>query len=191
MQFDRQEILPGMIVHTRSDEIYGRLIQYGIGSWGNHDAILIKRGDMYLVGESVWPRARTVPLDEYAAYITRTGRQTRVYWPTHATGVEGMAASLWWEHNVDGTWYDVRGVVRLGYKAAWMKWFCRWPVFRRHYPVVKESEWAWWCTEGVSPAWTAARGYPVWQKVHPTPLTTEHRVADGTLQDLSEFVVRA
>jgi len=185
--FDRTELLPGMILHTRSHELYGIAIRSMLHSWGNHDAILIRSPSVntaWYVGESIWPRARMVPLVEYEAYLNSTGRECRVYWPTKATVAAGMAAGLWWEQNVKGTWYDVRGVAWLAIKLSLTQ-----IGMGRVAPRIRQWEWANWCTEGVERAWQIGAGRHVLLNEHPTPLTVEKREGDGVVENLSEFAI--
>lgn len=190
MRFNRRMTKPGMILATRSNTAHGRLTRFGLGSWSDHNAIVVPGEDVTVaVGESVFPLARTLGLEAYARYMTDTGRECRVYWPHGAADIQGMNAGRMWLAQSLGRPYDVRGVVRLGYKAAWQKWFCRWPILRHRAPVIREWEWADWCSESVNDAWSYELGHNLAQKAHPTPLTFDHRAADGTLDVVTGDVV--
>jgi hypothetical protein len=163
-------IWPGDILHVRSLTILGWAIRRAIGSWGNHDAILLFQDGRIVVGDATWPKCRCTPLEDYQRRFDRGTAQYFVLRPTAALhkAVSGHIAAVWWQQNVRRKWYDLGAYPRLIAKAI-VGDLCQWPA---------GWEWAWYCTEGCRGAWQAA-GLDPWAKTNPTPRTTEKRTLAG------------
>lgn len=190
MWFNTRCLRPGLVLHGRGKTLYAKAIREvlnrGISPghdlcWGNHDAIIVYDAgrETYAVGESRPMRAQVTPLAHYEQMINAAQYEVRVFEVVNATHADGVAASVWWKHNVCGTWYDFYGIYRL-----WLQYV------RGKLRLRREGwEWASWCTEGVADAWRNATGLDPWAKENPTPYTTEKRVMQGKLKDITAEVV--
>lgn len=164
-------IQSGDIVHSFTDLWFPRRIKQALGSWGSHDAIIVRPENELCIGESIHPRATCTPLAEYDAKIARGLTQAIVLRPTGSTPAQGSLAAAWWLQNVLGKPYDWASFPRLMLKCL-VGDRCQWPA---------GWEWAWYCTEGVRDAWRNGPGLDPWQKNNPTPRTTEKRFVSGAL----------
>lgn len=175
--FECSRLLPGDIIHKRSHSALGWAIRSAISSWGNHDAIVLP---WFYVGDSIGGPAVKTHIREYERQLARGECEVRVYRPLNSTPAIGLAAAQWWEANVLGKPYDYMAYPRLIAKALTcdlLPWPAGW-------------EWAWYCTEGVRDAWRAI-GLDPWNKNNPTPRTTEKRVIEGRLLDVTDQVMVA
>jgi hypothetical protein len=180
--FDLAKLRQGDILHVRRDGIMGALIRLAVGSWGNHDAIAVKMGGHWWVGDALHPQARLTPLADYEREIMAGVCQVVVYRPLSGTVEQGQAAAAWWKQHVIGSYYDWLAFPRLLLKS----------IVGDLFPWPSGWEWAWYCTEGVREAWRNAtisaelpNGMDFWAKNNPTPRTTEKRAADGTLVEIA------
>jgi len=172
----------GAIVNVRGTALRSKLIRAALAnSWSNHDALLIAHGGKWWIGDAEPPRARLTPLEAYSTDWAK-GLRFRVLWPEGATEADGQAAADWWLQHVLGKPYDLAGMfgtlatVRLLAKVVTAKTGIPWP---------EQWHWAWYCTESVVGAWSSGAGRDVWQNPHPTPRTTENRLASGALRDIT------
>lgn len=174
---DYSKLRAGDIIHTRDQTFLGRRIQRALGSWGNHDALVVWDHDRLAIGESVPPRAKITPLSEFERRLN-TGRYALTFFrPVNATDDMGARAAIWWIHNIYRKPYDWGAYPRLLIKSLvgdWIKSAAGW-------------EWAWYCTEGVAAAWLFGAGVDVFRKKNPTPKTTEKRMGD-TLGEVADVV---
>jgi len=175
---------PGAIPNVRGIALRSKLIRKALAdSWSNHDALLIPHGGRWWIGDAELPWARLTPLKEYAA-DWKCGLRFRVLWPEGATEEDGERAAGRWMKNFRGRIYDLVGMfgtlatVRLLAKAFTAATGIPWP---------EQWHWAWYRTEGVR---DAGRLDP-WQTPHPTPRTTENRLAAGVLRDISAEAFRS
>jgi hypothetical protein len=176
-RFNTSTLLPGDILHKRSHTLLGWTIRTAISSWGNHDALVLPG---FYVGDAQGGPAVKTHIHEYEREIARGACEVRVYRPINATPALGMAAANWWEAKVLGKPYDYMAYPRLIAKALTFD-LLPWPV---------GWQWAWYCTEGCRDAW-AATGLDPWHKNNPTPGTTEKRVIEGRLVDVTDQVMWA
>jgi uncharacterized protein YycO len=181
IRFNLVALQPGDILHRRctctSRRCLSTWIMRMLKSWGSHDAIIVQMNDGTLaIGESVSPRARVVPLSVWENQINDGEALVRVFRPIGATKEQGEKAAAWWKLNVLGTWYDWKAFPRLLLKC----------IFGDIFQWAAGDEWAWYCTEGIDPAWRIGGGIDIYQKVNPTPLTTEKRKM-GTKPTLIEI----
>lgn len=154
------------------------LIRKAIGSWASHDALAVIINGNFFVGDAVPPVAQPTPMPALLDEIALGKVEIRVARPYNATRQQGEAAAAWWMANVNGTPYDFGAYPRLLLKAL-VGDRCPWPV---------GWEWAWYCSEGVRGAWQHATGRDYWGKNSPTPRTTENRIRQEYLQDVTGVV---
>lgn len=164
----------GMILHCRTNTIYGRSIRALLDSWGNHDAILGYIDGQWQAGNSQPGGSRWVPLMDLES---RLGREIRYLLPAAWTPQHGHTAVAQWSDRVEGAPYDYLAIARIWIKYALVHLWDR----------AVGWEWAWYCTEGVAMAYREA-GLDVYHKTNPTPKTTEKRLASGELIDLTPDV---
>lgn len=186
--FDLTALRDADIFHPRrrGNELSGA-IRRAVGSWGNHDALACRFNGHWYVGDATHPQARLTPLAEYARDLVDGEIELRIYRPRYTTAAEATAAAAWWMREVNGTWYDWAAYPRLLLKSVLgdlLPWPAGW-------------EWAWYCTESCRQAWIEAtksaelpRGMDFWRKTNPTPRTTEKRVEDGALVDVTAKIIR-
>jgi hypothetical protein len=188
-------IRSGDILHVRNRSSVGRAIRRAVGSWGNHDALIVRDCPTLLAsqlvsecpalasqlaaGDASWPRARITPLAEYDRRIASGKTQVIVLRPVGATAIQGSLAAAWWISNVNGKPYDIAAFPRLILKSI-VGDRCQWPA---------GWEWAWYCTESCRDAWRNGAACDPWAKNNPTPRTTEKRAAAGSLSAVWSSVV--
>jgi hypothetical protein len=177
-RFNTSTLLPGDIIHKRSATLLGWTIRTAISSWGNHDALVLP---WFYVGDARGggPAVKT-HIHEYEREMARGECEVRVYRPLNATPALGLAAAQWWEENILGKPYDYMAYPRLIAKALTFD-LLPWPV---------GWQWAWYCTEGCRDAWRAV-GLDPYHKNNPTPGTTEKRLVEGRLVDVTDKVMIA
>lgn len=181
MRFVQNQLRPGDIVHVRSNTWYGALIRKAVGSWGNHDALVVFENGRPMIADAEPPRANVcAPFVYEEALHGGVLAGIRVYRPAPflADPAAGALASAWWLTHVLGRTYDYAAIVRLLLKALTADLF-PWPVGWR---------WAWYCTEGVRDAYLKGAAVDIYLKNNPTPRTTEKRVEAGWLVDVTELV---
>ena len=198
MQLDPALLFVGQIIHTRSNTTIGRLIRRARGSWGSHAALVVSPdGRTLAIGDAVFPRCKLTPVEEYNRML-REGviERLEVYEVVGATPSQEVFAASWWETYVLGTPYDFLAHPRLWLKATfgdweeldpttWLKgtrWVCC--IMRWVGQAAAGLEWAHWCTEGVMLAYKDA-GCDPYKKNNPTPFTTEKRLKQGKLTDVT------
>ena len=64
-KFDRSKLREGYVVHCRAFNPFATAIRGIIGSYGNHDGMLIKKNGQWFVGEAINPRSTVTPLEDY------------------------------------------------------------------------------------------------------------------------------
>lgn len=182
--FNRDKLEVGMIVHARTYGWVGKTIRKVLGCrgknkvWGNHDAIIVEKEGMFMIGESVPPRAKLTLLEDYERGMRAGNIEVKVYEVVGANIKECRKAEKFWLSTVCGTFYDFLAFPRLFIKS--------WLVDL--IPTETGWEWAHWCTEGVARAWEEGASILVWRKLNPTPWTTEKRVGK-TLVDVTDNVM--
>lgn len=187
--FDSSKLRPGLIFHGRGQTMYAKAIREVLGRglppgqecWGNHDGIFVHDpiARTIAVAECVPMKAKITPLAKHEHKINAGEYDVRVYEVVGASRSDEIAASVWFKSNVVGTWYDFWGIACLGWQYALGK------VGRRRVGW----EWGNWCTEGVAKAYREATALDPWKKANPTPYTTEKRVQQGVLRDITEDVL--
>jgi hypothetical protein len=164
---------------------------------GCHDAIYL--GDSE-VGDMTPPKGHVTPLADYQYRINAKEIAVQILKPANYDPDFGQAAAHWWRSYEVGRFYAIRSYLYLIIKALkGDAWSWKW------------DQWGDWCTESVASAWLygapvylqhrqpdawgkcwledpGARLCDFWRKagdtterLTPTPLTTQHRLEDGTL----------
>lgn len=165
---------PGDIVHVRTQTVFGWGIRLACpGSWGNHDGILVfdaSRG--WGVAEALLNMGFIVtPWEVYAL-----GEESLVFMrPIGISDIDRI-------HVVDEAYkleelhpkYDRLAIVSIALSIILKK------------TINKNREWKWYCTEAVKACYGKV-GWDIWQKVLPTPYTTEKRQKSGKLEIRGEF----
>lgn len=167
---------PGDIIHIWTDSWIGKQICAAVGSIGSHDGIVLRAGPGVYVGDSIMAGGSVIrPFNEaYLDNLKRGIQRIAVLRPAAASEADGQRAAYEWQRKIAGRRYDWHAFPRLWIKA---KLGDRWKK-------AAGLSWRWYCTEGVSTAWQTA-GIDAWRNKSPTPRTTEKRLADGTLIDVT------
>ena len=165
-------IQSGDILAVRNDHFIGRAIRRAIGSWGNHDAILVRPEGLLCAGDATWPRSKCTDLADYDTRINSGDTQVIVLRPAGASPLNGSLAAAWWLRNAQGRPYDLGAYPRLLLKS----------IFGDICQRAAGWEWAWYCTESCRDAWRNGPSIDPWAKTNPTPRTTEKRLAAGAFQ---------
>ena len=182
--YDETALRPGMVLHVRSYTAFGRAIRkvlslrQGDKAWGNHDGLLVYVSGGWYVGDCEPVFAKFTPLEDYFRREKEGKCETRFLDVVGATPETRRKAVDYWTRKVNGSLYDFRAFPRLWFKNAVADIF---PAATLGW------HWAHWCTEGVADSWEKGAKMKVWNKVNPTPLTTQHRVG-STLVDVSDDV---
>lgn len=180
LQFFRTDQLrPGDIVHSYTKGFYANAIRRILGSKGSHDAIIVQQGKALMIGEALATAGATLTnLSTYEKRMAKGETAVAIYRMPHAAATDGQAAAHWFSTYILGSGYDFRAILQIFFKAT----------FRGVSKSVAGHEFRWYCTESVRDAWTIppmTADFDIWDKVYPTPGTTEKRVAAGALLDVS------
>jgi hypothetical protein len=100
----------------------------------------------------------------------------RIYEVVGASPEQEKRTTDYWANNIRGTVYDFGAFPLLLTKALLGGWI----------PSVAGWEWANWCTEGVMMSYLKGAGLDPWDKRNSTPKTTENRVEQGRLKDITD-----
>jgi len=195
---------PGLWFHFRSYGFCGRGIRFFLailahrsglkGCWGNHDAILIRQGDEWYVGESTAKGGVLTPLSEYLADIAKGAVDMRVYQVRECPVEIELQAATNWLIDHKGRMYDFKAIFLLAFKC----------IFGRLNDRLADWEFADFCTEATNDAYadaytthTGIRSTHPLLKKHPTPLTVEIRAGQAgksraiiTMQEITETVIQ-
>lgn len=183
---------PGLIIHVRGNRFFwSKAIQKTLGSWGNHDALVLSLPSGVGIGDTEPMRSKVTSLADYEKLMNAGGKsriEVKVYIPEGYTAVLGNNASWYWQQNVKGTMYDFRAYPRLFIKGISKGFFEQVPGIGALARKPAGWEWANWCTEGVCKAWKHAGQIDIAGKENPTPLTMEKRVGT-TLRDITSMAI--
>jgi len=181
---------PGVIIQTRMIKaaswrrwLLCRGIRYMLGSWANHTAIGGNVDGHTVVGDATYPKAKWTPIQELLDEIADGRTEARFYIPYDYDYAKGRAALAHWGQNIKNSPYDTKAIRQ--YLFVGMRTLLK----RLRADTVTKAvgwEWAWFCTEGVADSEDRAFGRLVFGKdpSTSTPLTVEHRAADGSLVEL-------
>jgi len=174
----------GDVFHVRTNKgFWAWMIRNTLDSWGNHDAPVLEHDGRLMVGDVVPGGAKLTEIDEYQDAIDGGLKEVKVYRIEYVTESDRLWANVWWLKNVLGSPYDYLAYPYLVFKAMFGG-FIKWAA---------GFEWAWYCTESCSKMWLApySLGETPWGTRNPTPRTTEKRVVEGKLKDISRMVFTA
>jgi len=183
MKFNRDKLEQGLILAGRnmvSD--YGRLIRGTLGSYTNHNGMIVKYYDRWYVAEAVTPKSRLTPLEEYEHSMESQGYICRIWRLNGATDEErDMAAEIFYSELL-GLKYANYSIAKLG-------------IFR----LINNLPWSLrikgvFCTELVWRAWDESIPGCLKRpdgkvKKNPTPRTMENRLTAGVLADVTDSVL--
>ena len=181
--FVLSELKEGYILQVRHlRRGWGRVIQWTLGSWASHDALIVRTKDGNLgIGDTRPFRARVTELAYYEKLVAAGDIEIRVLAPADYVHYDGICASVWWLEYEQGVFYDFTSYPRLFLKA----------LFGDDFQWSRDMRWD-WCTEGCMDAWLDGAQKDYWRKkgytgkVQPTPLTTQHRYEDGVFVNVTE-----
>lgn len=177
-KFDLDKLKLGDIVAVRSTTTFGDLIRAVLGSWTNHNGLIVKHLGDWKIAEAVSPVSKVTPLSEYEAQIAH-GAYVQVWRVPEATDKERFDAAKFAVDNLLGKKYPL-SVARL--------WVYR---FVNQLPWRIKGE---WCTRLVWDAWghidPGIFDRPDGKrKLNPTPRTFENRLAAGVIRDVTHEVL--
>jgi len=182
--FNRAALLPGMIISRMSPAWISlaivlrtqgvRVLLAGTGL--SHDAILIRTGDAWFVGDALMGKmASLTPLEDWESDMRERGVRVVVSRPLDATPRQMAAAAWFWQTEINGlVWYDRKAILAL----AW-----RWLAERFGHKVGDEDRL--YCTESCQLAYREGACVDPWRKQdgtrkwNPTPGTTRKRIVGG------------
>jgi len=179
--FNRDALLPGMILSRMTPHWISRAIvlrTQGLrvllaGSGLSHDAILIRTGDAWFVGDALMGKmASLTPLEDWESDMRERGVRVVVSRPLDATPRQMAAAAWFWQTEVAGqVLYDRKAIFDL----AW-----RWLAERCGHKLGDEDRL--YCTESCQLAYREGACVDPWRKPdgarkwNPTPGTTRKRI---------------
>ena len=182
--FNRDALLPGMILSRMTPHWISRAIvlrTQGLrvllaGSGLSHDAILIRTGDAWFVGDALMGKmASLTPLEDWESDMRERGVRVVVSRPLDATPRQMAAAAWFWQTEVAGqVLYDRKAIFDL----AW-----RWLAERCGHKLGDEDRL--YCTESCQLAYREGACVDPWRKPdgarkwNPTPGTTRKRIVGG------------
>ena len=163
---------PGAIVHVRGTGWISRLIRRAVKSWGNHDALVCKRG--VCDAEPLFCKINTFA--DYQQQLDSGKISIQVLLPSDFSPFDGLKAANFWIANIDGEQYDFRAYIRLIWKSLF---HTRWSK-----PVGDPKDF--YCTEGVAVSWLQGAGVDLYGRNNVTPKHTEELVDSGRLVDITD-----
>jgi len=184
-RFKTDQLLPGDILAGRSQARLGRAIRGILGSFTNHNALILKHNTRgWCIGDTVSPKSSIVPLSHYEDLVNNGLYEIRVWRVVDASDDERMMASMYWQQHCDGIPYDWINLGRM-----WVFRFTN----SLPYQIRKRSQKT-FCTKNTFEAWRKGPCIdPLLKddgrkKKNPTPRTPENRLAQGTLINVSSLV---
>ena len=187
--------ISGMIVHTRTQNWFGKKIRSCLSSWGNHDAILIAITPAlqeklklnftgWAVAEAVAPRFTITPWDVYCERIME--KKTSVVFLYHP-----KIKVHHYDTVISNTINMFLKAPRYDYIAIGIHLFNT--IFEMNLTL--HCHWTWYCTEAVSDIYHGVNfgEFDVWHekgKFLPTPYTTEKRCMSQDLCVLGEIIAK-
>jgi len=184
IKFNIQNLEPGLILAGRDVHgIYGKAIRATLGSYTNHDGLIVYYQGQWYVAEAVIPKSRLTPLAEYEQKMNEKGYICRVWRVKNATGSEREKAQAIFINELLGLKYANYSIGKLA-------------IFR----LINNLPWRLsikgvFCSELVWQAWTGAKhgilNRPDGKtKQNPTPRTLENRLVAGVLQDVTDSCIK-
>jgi len=179
VRFREELILPGDVGAVRSQTPYGIGIQVVLGSYTNHNFILVWYDGQWWVLEAVDPLSRMVPLAKYAAMVTQAGAIVRIFRVPNQSPEIRQAVSDYAVTHFVGKPYPI-SVIRM----VWYRFFNTLPF------KIKGV----WCTRIPWRSWEAivpgVMNRPDGKvKKNETPRTYSNRLVAGVVEDVSGWVL--
>jgi hypothetical protein len=189
--FDKTKLREGDIVHGRGQSTFSKLIRRLLGSWGSHDAGIVRDllSRELMIGESVSPFAKLTSLSEYEKRVNEGTYEVRVYRVKVSTVADGKRAAACWIVDVLNTPYNWLGIVELLRGILFRGKILLKLCLRKASVKAAGWKWAHWCTQGWGEAWKRGTPLDPWHKTNPTPYTTEKRVEEGVMEDITNQVM--
>ncbi len=179
LRFDKTRLQPADILHCWGVTWASRLIEWGLND-GSHDALAIPFERDWYAGDALPPRCTLTSLDQYETEMNAERPLiVAVYRVPEAAAWQRADAAQWWVSNVLGRPYDFSPYFKIILKKLGSPFSAK----------IANWQWADWCTEGGADAWKFGGGIDVWRKKWPTPLTTQKRVEQGRLLNVTQECV--
>lgn len=197
-------IRPGDILHARTYTPLAWAIRRSVGSWGCHDALVVRDNGELCIGDASPMKARCTPLADYdrraAAgkvkfFVCRPAnsrQKTEDSRQNEGTGTSGPTSDSCILTPDFSSVDDIHGMLAAYW---WLQNVNGKPYDFGAYPRLFTKailgdicqraagwEWAWYCTESCRDAWRNGAGIDPYTKNNPTPRTTEKRILSGALQ---------
>lgn len=179
-RFMTDKLRKGDIVAVRSTTTFGKLIRLCLGSYTNHNGMMVVHFSQWMIGEAVEPVSKLTDLGEYESKVAQGSVWIRVFRvsDSHATDEERQAVNDLFVSKYLGIKYPL-SVARL--------WIFR---FVNSLPWKVRGE---WCTRLVWEPWERVcpgvfdtpQGK---RKNNPTPRTYENRLVAGVVADITDDV---
>ena len=165
-------VWPGVIGSDRSNGFMGWVISLCIGgqyvkltgdkrsNCPSHTFIIVEHDKQLWIGESVHPKSKWTPLEEYERRLTAGEiRNLQLFEVMDISRTRQDMAADWWDDNVHNENYDI-------------------PIFDNplHH----------WCTEGIADAYNYGACYNILDDSFPTPVTPIRKWKEGRLKLLEE-----
>jgi len=183
IKFNRSNLLPGDILAVRSPSFYGKSIRGLLRSFTNHNAMILRDGGGWVIGEAITPYICLTPLEVYERAMNEPELKKRTFvwvWRVpELTGEQRMSVNDYFLANKLGKPYPVWSVPRL--------WIYR---FVNTLPWKIEGEWcSRVCRESIEYVKSKAFRNPTkrigYRKKNMTPGTFENLLIVGCLTDVS------
>jgi len=182
-RFKPENLEPGLILAGRNPlGPYGIAIRAALGSYTNHDGLIVDHIGRWYVAEAVAPYSRLAPLDEYEYKMNKDGYVCRIWRLVDASDAARAAAAQYFIRNLLSLKYADYSIAKL----AIFRLVNRLPWKLRIHGV--------WCTELVARAWAAAAPGSLnrpdgSEKKNFTPRTLENRLVAGILEDVTPATI--
>ena len=162
-------------------------IPYKFSEIPNHDAMIYvdQDGGKY-VAESISPRARLTPIDDYLKLCT-SGRATiSGYEFINITEEQRNNICKYWLEKINNRPYDYLSVIIIGLKIIWRdfkrlgKMCVPNKLLKSTSVITVIDEHSFYCTEGIQEA-AASQGFDIWGMKYSTPVSTLEIKLEGKL----------
>jgi len=171
--------MPGDIVAVRSQTRFGKLIRAALGSYTNHNGMIVRGADKnFWIGEAVQPFSKLTSLAEYERAMAN-GLVVRIWRVPHATDIEREDVAKYFTDFLIGLKYPVTVASLCIYRIV------------NHLPFTIHGD---WCTKLDFKAWGHVDSNIFnrpdgKKKKNPTPRTLENRLVAGVINDVTNECV--
>ena len=184
MKFILENLEPGLILSGRNESsVYGKAIRACLGSYTNHNGLFIKDENIgWCIGEAIQPVSCLTPLVDYERLMNEEGYVVRVWRVKDAASDSRRFVAYYFRSHLLGLRYPGVSIAKLA-------------IFR----LVNNLPWKLrikgvFCTELVQMAWAQTVSEPFRKpdgraKKNPTPRTTENRLVQGVLEDVTDRMI--